>query len=184
MVIRQATTRSSREGLFGPQRKESNLLKRRGIVQSGEQTVRPLASSSTVVVESSVSEADNLKSSSYKIDHPTMPNSPTIKQMAPSSPVCVKQVSKASPKTKPLPVETAQSKALMKETIEFCKSFNQFQDRIKVEYKKLLKEMSERDREVRRMSELEEMNRRAKTSPRSSPSSKSPKRDHTKPIER
>ena len=31
MFIRQASTRGSREGLFGPQRKESNLLKRRGL---------------------------------------------------------------------------------------------------------------------------------------------------------
>lgn len=40
--------------------------------------------------------------------------------------------------------------------------------------------MNERDKEVRRMSELEEMARRAKSSPRSNPSSKSPKRDPPK----
>ena len=111
-----------------------------------------------------------------------MPNSPLFKQMPPGSPASVKQVPSVSPKTKPPPVEAPPAKTLLKETIEFCKSFNQFQDRIKVEYQKLLKEMNERDKEVRRMSELEEMTRRAKSSPRST--SKSPQREQSKVPER
>jgi hypothetical protein len=102
--------------------------------------------------------------------------------MPPGSPAAVKQVPNVSPKTKPPPVEAPPAKTLLKETIEFCKSFNQFQDRIKVEYQKLLKEMNERDKEVRRMSELEEMTRRAKSSPRST--SKSPQREQSKVPER
>jgi len=107
--------------------------------------------------ESSVSEVDNMKSPVNKSEH--LPNSPTFKQMPPCSPAPVKQVQSRSPasvkqvpspKTKPLPLETPTSKTLLKETIEFCKGFNQFQDRIKVEYQKLLKEMNKRDREVRR----------------------------------